>query len=80
MFMLGFGLSWVHRYAERNHPIAIFVSGTAAMGILLSFHAEHFVLGLNYYIKLIAFYFLVYHVSTREFTWRRLSETRAGAG
>lgn len=80
MFMLGIGLSWVRRYAERNHPIAIFVSGTAAMGILLSFHAEHFVLGLNYYIKLIAFYFLVYHVSTREFTWRRLNETRAGAG
>lgn len=70
MFGLGAGLSWVYRYSMQNYPIAVFVFATAAVGILLSFHAEHFMLALNYYVKLLVFYSFVYYVLTRKYCWK----------
>lgn len=73
MSFLGAGLSCIYVYAMRHYPIAVFVFATATMGIILSFHGEHFILALNYYLKLIIFYTFVYYIFTRQYSWKTRS-------
>ena len=61
MSLLGGVLTWIYGRGRRGNPLAMAFYGINAAGIVLSVHAEHFVLGLNLYIKMLIFFYLVYY-------------------
>lgn len=62
---LGAILTWVFRLARRGMPIAVMLYAIAAVGIVFSFHAEHFLLALNFILKTVIFFSFVYLVVAR---------------
>ncbi len=65
MSMLGGVLTWIYRLARRGNPLAIIFYGVNTTGILLSVQAEHFILALNPYIKMLIFFYVMYYVAAR---------------
>ena len=65
MTMLGGLLTWVYKVTSSRGPVSICLYSMIATGILLSTHAEHFVLGLNAYLKSIFFFVVIYYGITR---------------
>lgn len=63
MSMLGGLLVWIYVMAQHRKPIAVMCYGWTATGIVLSIQAEHFVLGLNGYIKMLVFFSMLYIIS-----------------
>ncbi|MEX2162776.1 MAG: O-antigen polymerase [Sulfuricaulis sp.] len=63
--VLGGILTWVFRLARRGLPVAVMLYAIAAAGIVLSFHAEHFLLALNFILKTIIFFSFLYLVVAR---------------
>jgi len=72
--VLGAILTLIFRLARRGLPIAVLLYAVAAKGIVLSFHAEHFFLALNFIIKAGVFFSLLYLVVAR------IAPARWGAG
>jgi len=65
MYILGVVLSWIYAVARKGNPVAMVTYGMISTGIILSVHAEHFILNMNYYIKMVLFSFLVYYGISR---------------
>jgi len=62
---LGAILTWIFRMARRGLPIAVMLYAIVAAGIVFSFHAEHFLLALNFILKTVIFSTLLYLVVAR---------------
>jgi oligosaccharide repeat unit polymerase len=63
--MLGAILTWNYQRARRGTPMAIAFYGVFTCAVVLSIHAEHFALALNFYIKMLLFFFVVYQIAPR---------------
>ncbi|MGH8539443.1 MAG: O-antigen polymerase [Stenotrophobium sp.] len=61
--MLGVVLTWVYAKARKGNPGAILFYGANITGLVLSVQAGHFVLALNFYIKMLIFFCFVYYGS-----------------
>lgn len=66
MSVLGGVLTWIYNFARLGYPIAIIIYGVSAKAIVLSFHAEHFVLELYLYLRLMLFLYLIYYTVSRH--------------
>ena len=62
---IGATLTWVFRLARSGLSIAVMLYAIAAVGVVLSFHAEHFFLSLNFILKAAIFFSLLYLVVAR---------------
>jgi oligosaccharide repeat unit polymerase len=65
LFLLGSILTWIYKSARRGNHLAMAFYSMTAVGLVLSIHAEHFVLALNLYIKMLFFFYVVYHGISR---------------
>ena len=65
MMSLGGLTTWVYKATRSGSPVVVGIYSMLATGLLLSIHAEHFVLGLNGYLKALIFFVLIYHVLAR---------------
>ena len=65
LFLLGSLLTWIYSYARRGNHLAMALYSMNAVGLVLSIHAEHFLLALNLYIKMLVFFYLVYYGFSR---------------
>lgn len=65
LFFLGVVLTWIYKVAYYGNPIAIALYGVNVSGIILSIHAEHFLLGLNFYLKILVLLYFIYYLSTK---------------
>jgi len=65
LFLLGCVLTWIYKAAYYGNPIAIALYGANSYGIILSIQAEHFFLGLNFYLKLLLMFYLLYYLSIK---------------
>ena len=65
MSVLGAAVSGVYRAARTGAPVAVILFASLATGIVFSFNGEHFVLRLNYYIKMWVFLYLLYKILGR---------------
>lgn len=60
MASLAMLLTIVYRRAKRGQPIAQLLYAKMCVAMVLSFHAEHFLLGLNSYAKAVLFFTFLY--------------------
>jgi oligosaccharide repeat unit polymerase len=60
MFIYGFLTTWFYLRAKQGNPIYRFLFAILCAGIVFSFNAEHFFLGLNFFIKSFLFFYFVY--------------------
>jgi len=65
LFLLGSLLTWIYSHARRGNHLAMALYSMNAVGLVLSIHAEHFLLALNLYIKMLVFFYLVYYGFSR---------------
>jgi oligosaccharide repeat unit polymerase len=77
MLVLGGGLTFLYKRAMQGKTIASFFYAMALVGLVMSFNAEHFFLGLNGYIKALIFFYVVYRlvpIMAHEplWKWKRL--------
>jgi oligosaccharide repeat unit polymerase len=63
MFFYGFISKFIYILAKRGNIIAGLFYSMIASGIILSFHAEHFWLALNMYIKALLFFGFCYYLA-----------------
>ena len=61
MLLLGLCLTWIYGRAKRGKLISIMVYAASAVGIVFTFNGEHFITGLNGYIKMVLFYSFLYY-------------------
>jgi oligosaccharide repeat unit polymerase len=59
---VGFLCGYVYEWARNGRPIPVLFYAILAVAILLSIHAEHFLIGLNGYVKTALFFFVLYKV------------------
>lgn len=55
----------IYRSAQRGSPIAAIFYAVTSVGIILSIHAEHFILWLNFYIKALIVLIIIYNIIPR---------------
>ena len=60
MTALAFCLTVLYSRAKRGGPVAQQLYAMTCVGLVLSFHAEHFLLELNPYIKALLFFGFIY--------------------
>lgn len=65
MMFLGGLTTWLYKATRSRSPVSVGIYSMFGTGLLLSIHAEHFVLGLNGYLKAVLFFLLIYHVLSR---------------
>ncbi len=76
MLLLGAGLACIHKKALRGGPVAVQFYAMMCAGIVLSFSAEHFLLGLNFYIKAGIFYYVLYKMVPAVHALRRRKQAQ----
>ena len=75
MLLLGYGLTWNFLIVRnKKSVIPVMYSSSFAVGLLLSVHAEHFILSLNFYIKFFLFFYFIYYFVGQN----KLHEIRSG--
>lgn len=62
---IGWVSTWVYRSANRGGPLATIFYGLLSSSIVLSFMAEHFMLSLNFFIKVLIVLVPIYYVIPR---------------
>jgi oligosaccharide repeat unit polymerase len=63
MCSVGCLCGYVYEWARNGRPIPVIFYAMLAVAILFSIHAEHFLIGLNGYIKTVIFFLLLYKVA-----------------
>jgi len=71
MLFLGAALVILYRKALRGGPVAVQFYAMMCSGLVLSFHSEHFFLGLNFYLKAAIFYYVLYKIVPALYSSRR---------
>jgi oligosaccharide repeat unit polymerase len=62
--------TWLYRQARLGGAEWAAFYAVTMTGAVLSFHAEHFLLALNFYIKMLVFFYLTYHLFPRLSFWK----------
>lgn len=65
MFIYGFIMSWIYRWATQKEPVFVALYAVSANGLFFSFHAEHFFLNLNFMVKFLMFFYFTYYIVRR---------------